>query len=319
MTCQESSLKVIVSVLALILLSLPAKAAEYDQAYAMATAGRGDDAVAQLRSLTGDPRAQALLCIVLLTMDRFDDSVRACEAAVRLQPSDGGYQLSLARAYGSKAEHSGVFTGMKLVGTIRRSFEKAVELEPTSVDAISDLGEFYVSAPGIVGGGTEKAQALVDHLMKLSPARGHRLQAMIAQKSGNNAQAESELHKEIAVKHSPESYVDLANYYAHLKQWQKAADAAQTAIGRDTRHGADVVDAARLLVKMNCELSTAQQAYRDYLAGSNQSIGTPAFKVHALLGELLQKQGDRAGARKEFAAALALVKDYAPARRGAQA
>jgi hypothetical protein len=42
----------------------------------------------------------------------------------------------------------------------------------------------------------------------------------------------------------------------------------------------------------------------------------PAFKAHAQLGELLEKQGDRKGAAGEFRAALALAHNYALARDG---
>src|SRR6187402_804198 len=304
--------------LALVVAQPPTTPGGYEQAQAAARSGRGDEAVTRLLALKNDARAQQLLCTVYVTMERFDEGIRACEAVARANPSSSGAQLLLARAYGAKADHSGTFTGMKLVGKIRGSFEKAVELDPTSIEALSDLGEFYVSAPGIVGGGSDKATALAPRLMKLSPARGHRLLGMIAQKNDNPAVAEAEFQKEIEQKHTPESYVDLANFYAHEKQWEKASATALLAIRRDTRHGADSIDAANLLVKLNRELPAAVQAYRDYLAGSNQTAETPAFKVHTLLGLALAKQGDKPAAQQEFTAALELAHDYPPARKGAQ-
>jgi tetratricopeptide (TPR) repeat protein len=305
-------------ILALVIGQAATASGGFEQARATARSGHGDEAVAQLLALGQDPRALQLLCTVYITMEKFDEGIRACEAAVSANPSSSEAQLLLARAYGAKADHSGAFTGMRLVGKIRGSFEKAVELDSTSVEALSDLGEFYVSAPGIVGGGSDKATLLVDKLMKLSPARGHRLLGMIAQKNNNLPVAEAEFQKEIEQKHSPESYVDLANFYAHQKQWEKASAAALSAIHHDVRHGADSIDAAKLLVKLNRELPAAEQAYRDYLAGSNQTAGTPAFKVHTLLGLALARQGEKAGAQREFAAALELAHDYPPARKGAQ-
>ncbi len=290
----------------------------YEQAQAAARSGHGDEAVRQLLALKNDTRAQQLLCTVYVTLERFDEGIRTCEAVARANPSSSEAQLLLARAYGAKADHSGAFTGMKLVGKIRGSFEKAVELDPTSIDALSDLGEFYVSAPSIVGGGSDKATALVAPLMKLSPARGHRLLGMIAQKNGNLPVAEAEFQKEIEQKHSPESYVDLANFYAHEKQWEKASAAALSAIRHDTRHGADSIDAANLLVKINREIPAAIRSYRDYLAGSNQTAGMPAFKVHTLMGLALAAQDNKGAAQSEFAAALELAHDYPPAQKGAQ-
>jgi tetratricopeptide (TPR) repeat protein len=307
------------SLLFAFLIAAPATApGGFEQARATARSGHGDQAVAELLALGDDTRAQQLLCTVYVTMERFDEGIRTCEAVARANPSSSEAQLFLARAYGAKADHSGTFTGMKLVGKIRGAFEKAVELDPTSIEALSDLGEFYVSAPSIVGGGSDKATVLVDRLMKLSPARGYRLLGMIAQKNNNPTAAETALQKEIEQKHSPEAYVDLANFYAHVQQWDKASAAAVSAIRHDTHHGADSIDAANLLVKMNRELPTAEQACRDYLAGSDQTAEMPAFKVHSLLGLALTKQGNKTAAQTEFGAALELAHDYPPARKGAQ-
>ena len=43
-----------------------------------------------------------------------------------------------------------------------RYFEKAVELDPKNLEAMNDLFEYYLEAPGFLGGGFDKAQALAD-------------------------------------------------------------------------------------------------------------------------------------------------------------
>ena len=40
----------------------------------------------------------------------------------------------------------------------------------------------------------------------------------------------------------------------------------------------------------------------------------PAFKAHYLLGNILEKQGDKQGAAKEYQLALAQAKDFVRAR-----
>ena len=59
-----------------------------------------------------------------------------------------------------------------LAGKVRNEFEAAVRLDPNNVDARSDLGEFYLEAPGIVGGGRDKAEAQTQALAALDPAKG---------------------------------------------------------------------------------------------------------------------------------------------------
>ncbi|HEY9137822.1 MAG TPA: hypothetical protein VIM67_06075, partial [Terriglobus sp.] len=135
--------------------------------------GRVDSAIAAIGNAQGAD-AQSLLCSLYSSIDQHDRAIQACEAAAKAAPNNSTYALELARVYGDKADHSGAFTGMRMVGKIRGSFERAVRLDPSNVEALSDLGQFYVEAPGIAGGGTDKARDLVEKLKPLSPARSHR-------------------------------------------------------------------------------------------------------------------------------------------------
>jgi len=60
----------------------------------------------------------------------------------------------------------------------------------------------------------------------------------------------------------------------------------------------------------------AAQLLRRYLAAPVEE--GPAFKAHDLLGQVLEKQGDRHAAAEEFRAALALSHSYARAREDLQ-
>ncbi len=104
-------------------------------------------------------------------------------AAVANAPSSSANQMWLGRAYGMKASRV-LLTALPLAKKVRISFEKAVQLNGSDIEAMSDLGEFYVGAPGIVGGGLDKAAALADRMQPLSAEKAHRLRALIAQKTG---------------------------------------------------------------------------------------------------------------------------------------
>lgn len=295
-------------------------AASLSDAQQAARQGRADDAlriIAEvLKSSPNDAQSYSLRCVVAGTLERYDDAIAACETAARLAPRNSEYRLQLARAYGTKADHAGPIYGMRTVGKIRGAFEKAVELDPTNVDAMSDLGEFYVEAPGFVGGGTDKAQALVAKLMKLKPSRAHRLLGMIAAKDGDTAEAEREYQQELNLTHGAEAYVDLARFAMQQKNWTKASSYAVDAIRHDSKHAGDAVDAANLLVKMGRNLDAAHASYRAYFNSPAITAGLPPFYVHTLLAESLKKAGDHEGAQKEYGEALKLAPSYQRARRG---
>ena len=285
-------------------------------AKADARVGKVDAAIADLSLAPKTAETHALLCSLYASIEKRDEAVRECEAASAAAPSNSDYALELARAYGAKADHSGALTGLRMVGKIRASFERAVQLDPNSVEALSDLGEFYVEAPGMVGGGTDKARALVTRLQPLSPARANRLAGMIAEKAKDDKTAETEFTAAIAVAHTPEAYVDLAKFYRSIKQPDRAAEQAKLAISRDTHHGPDTLDAAAILLDLKLDPRASQDALNAYLKTPQQGVADYA-RSHVLLGDSLRAAGNTAAAQREYAAALALAHDYEPARKGA--
>ncbi len=124
--------------------------------------GRVDEALTTLRGhisqAPNDAEAHNLLCRAYFTLGDWDRGISACEKAVSLAPDNSAFHLWLGRVYGEKADHSSWMTAAGLAKHVRVEFEAAVQLDPKSVDARSDLAEFYLEAPGIVGGGRDKAE-----------------------------------------------------------------------------------------------------------------------------------------------------------------
>jgi tetratricopeptide (TPR) repeat protein len=193
-----------------------------------------------------------------------------------------------------------------------------VQLDPKNIRALNDLGEFYVAAPGLVGGGLDKAQALAKRMQPQFPSHAHRLLALIAEKKKEDAIAEAEFSNAVAASKSPEAYIDLGHFYQRHHQPDKMADALQSGIATDHRKGPSLVDAASILTDAHRSPELAETLLRAYLSSSAKTDDAPAFKVHVQLGELLAHRGDPAAAHREYAAALALASNYAPARKAMQ-
>src|SRR5450755_3320901 len=183
----------------------PAAAGIDETVPALIASGRVDEALTQLHrqidASPDDPVAHNLLCRAYFSLGEWDHGIAACEKAVALDPENGQYHLWLGRIYGEKADKSGFMTAAGLARKVRDEFEKAVYLNPKSVEARSDLAEFYLEAPGIVGGGRDKAQAQADSLLSLDPARGHWVNARLAEKKKDFPAAEQEYHAAIAASH----------------------------------------------------------------------------------------------------------------------
>ena len=296
--------------------------ADTAQAGLLLQQGRVDEAAASLNAtLAGQPadsRSRQLLCRIYYAQDLANAAIHQCELAVSADPEDSSNQMWLARAYGLEASRANPFTALRLAKKVRAGFERAVQLDPSNVHAMSDLGEYYVAAPAIVGGGLDKAQLLAARMQPDFPAQAHRLLALIAEKRNDNAAAEAEFKAAVAAGHTPEAYIDLGHFYQRRQQKDEMLGALHAAIASDRRKDAALVDAASILTASRTAPELAEDLLRTYLASSAKSDAAPAFKVHLQLGNLLAQNGDAAGARHEYQSALALAPNYAPARRATQ-
>src|SRR5260370_22236701 len=66
-----------------------------------------------------------------------------------------------------------MFSALSLAKKARKEFAKAVDLDEKNFSANQALIEFDCSAPGIAGGGEDKARPEIAKLAALDPAEGH--------------------------------------------------------------------------------------------------------------------------------------------------
>jgi tetratricopeptide (TPR) repeat protein len=292
------------------------------QALQLLNQGRADEASALLNStLAKEPHnapAHQLLCRVDYAQDMGDAAVRQCELATEDDPSSAANFIWLGRAYGLKASQANMLSAFGVAKKVHTAFERAVQVDPTNVQAMSDLGQFYVNAPGIVGGGLDKAQELAPKLMQRSAAKGHRLLGQIAAKKNDLGTAETEFKAAAVAAKTPEAWIDLALFYQQHGQPDKSMAALQSSVEANHQKNAALVDAASILTDLKQQPELAEKWLRDYLGSPAKTDDAPAFKAYVQLGDLLKRQGNLAGAKREYAAALALASKFTPAVKAAQ-
>ncbi len=293
--------------------------AEADAPQDLLAAGRVDQAIQALQvRIHTSPTAESynLLCRAYFSLDNWDAGISACERAVSLDPNNGLYHLWLGRIYGEKADRVSFFSAAGMAKKVRTEFEKAVELNPTSAEARTDLAEFYLEAPGIVGGGKDKARAQAESIAPLNPEMAHWVIGRIAEKNKDNAKAEREYRAAIeATQGGARAWLNLALFYRHLGRLDDMQQALRSMESQPLRPEA-FLDGASVLTRTNRDLPLAERLLRKYLASSSPVEQAPVFKAHALLGEVLEKQGNRQAAAEEYRAALALAHDFGRARDG---
>ena len=281
--------------------------------------GRVDDAIQSLQgkltAAPNDAESYNLMCRAYFSLGNWDRGIPYCEKSVKLAPDNSRYHLWLGRIYGEKADRATWFTAASLAGKVRDQFETAVKLNPDNLDARTDLAEFYLEAPGIVGGGRDKAEAQANALEKLDPAKAHWVRGRIAEKNKELATAEKEYRTAVEVSHgSALSWLNLALFFRSHNRLDEMEDAIRHASATQTGHSEVLVDAAETLNRTGRNFPTAIDLLRRYLSSSSTVEAAPAFKAHYLLGTLLERQGDTQAAAEQYREALALAKSYSAAQ-----
>ena len=302
--------------------SAPAQAPSLTEANAALQAGEADKALVLLaqspQSGPGAAQAQNLLCRVRLTLEQWDAAAAACEQAVHLEAENSDYHLWLGRALGEKASRASFLTAYSLAKRTRAEFEEAVRLNPRNAEALSDLGDFYRQAPGVVGGGIDKAEGIVADLDKVDQARADELRGRIAEQQKDFPAAETEYKKMVtAGAHPASGWSVLAGFYARRQRFDEMESAVRsllTASQHDKHEGVALYDGAGLLLESNRDPALAANLLDNYLAGSSKTEEAPAFVAHLRLARLKAQLGDAAAAERERSAALALAHEYKPAQ-----
>lgn len=280
--------------------------------------GHVDDAVTVLKAKTqanpSDAESFNLLCRAYFLLGKWDPGISACEKAVALQPENSGYHLWLGRIYGEKADKANFLSAAGLAGRLRTEFEKAVQLSPDDVAARSDLAEFYIEAPGIVGGGRDKAEAQARTLATLDPAKSHWVTGRLAEKKHDAAAAESEYRAAVEASHgSAIAWLNLAFFYRRAQRLNDMENAINQAASAQSNQPEVLMEAAATLILTGRNFPAAIQLLRRYLSGSTVEEA-PAFQAHYLLGTVLEKQGEKQAAAQEYRTALALARDFPSAQ-----
>ena len=290
------------------------------QANAALQAGEADKALALLSPLAqpgGEAQAYNLKCRVEYSLEQWDQAAKDCEQAVKLDGRSSDDHLWLSRALGAQASRASFLSAFKLAKRVRAEMEEAVRLDPRSGEALADLGEYYYTAPGVVGGGIDKAEGVAAQLDKIDPNRARELRGHIAEQRKDYGTAEREYKQALAASTHPAfQWMTLAGFYRRRERWtemEAAVRSGQNAAERDKRAAGALYNGASLLIQTKRDPARAAKMLEEYLAGSVKSEDAPAFVAHTWLTRLKQQLGDAAVAGRERAAALALAHEYKPA------
>lgn len=147
----------------------------------------------------------------------------AFQRAIAVDSGNSEYVHWLGRTFGRRAETSNFFSAPMYASKARQYFERAVALDAANDEALNDLFDYYLQAPGFLGGGYEKAEELAKRIAQRDEAEGHFAQAQLADKRKQFDSAEEQLRR--AMELAPRQVgrvLDLAKYQAKRGRYRES-------------------------------------------------------------------------------------------------
>ena len=299
---------------------LAASSQKAEEGIKLYEAGRHADARAMLeaafREDPKDARAAGYLGRVLLATDELEAAVDRLEKAVALDPKSSELALWLGRAYGTQAIRANFLKQVSLAGKVKKAFEKAVELDDSNLDARFSLIDYYLQAPGIMGGSVEKAREQAAEIARRDTMKGYRATGRIAEyeKKFDVALAAYErAGTEFPAKREP--FFWIAGSYSRQKQYGKAFDTMERLQAEQPAEKPLACFQIGVFSAVSGErLERGEECLKLYLQREPKSDEPSLASAHYRLGQLYEKKGNREQAKREYSAALSLNPSHRDAR-----
>jgi len=211
------------------------------------------------------------------------------EKAVALEPGNSDYALWLGRAWGRRAE---TFEPVYRSGTRFQSAAISGEIRSANtmnLEAQSDLFEYYLEAPGFLGGGLDRAEATAAQIGKINAAEGQWAQAKLAEKRKEAGSAEEHLRR--AVELAPQQVgklLELARFLVKQGRFQEAEQSFDHAEKITPNNPRVMFSRAETYVKAHRNLDVAKDLLKRYM---NEPLGPDDAPKSEAAKLLKQAQG----------------------------
>lgn len=235
-----------------------------------------------------------------------DRAIELAEAWAEREPQNAQAFLWLGRVYGRQALEASVFTKLSWAGKCREAWETAVQLDGSNIDARFDLLGYYLQAPGVAGGGRDKAEATLPEIDAIHPSYGQLARGQMAAADKDLAAARG--HFEAAVAADPASIrarTALANLHLREQRNAEARAVWQQALQLKANDVYAIYQLGRLAALTGEELEAGLQQLDQFLAVEDKPSDLSVEGAYWRRGQILAKLGrtDEARAALQLASA----------------
>lgn len=239
------------------------------------------------------PEVNFLLCKVYLGLDDHNSAIKYGEKAIKLDDSKSEYHLWLGSAYGVQAQKGSKLKALFRAKKVKSEFEKAVELDSANLEARFGLIQYYVMAPGIMGGDKKEAKKQAEIIEKMDPLYGAYSWVLFWQKEKDFDKAETYLRKAVELDTSSNysATYQLGFFLQQQKRYHEAAEVYEKLHNQHPDQTTALYQIGRTYLFAKDSLNKAERCFKQYLQIKPKKGDPDWAAAHWRLGMVYDLQG----------------------------
>ncbi len=259
--------------------------------------------------------AQYYLGRIAFAQKEYDAAADYFEEAAEANDKNADYFNWLGNTYGTIAGDANPLRQGMLAPKMKSAWEKAIALDSKNLDARISLIQYYLQAPGIMGGSVEKAKEVAAQVLKLKPSEGHRQLGSIYLNEKKTAEAEKEFI--LMAKADPAYVGGLANFYTSQKQYDKAFQLFEEVILKNPNDFLSIYQYGRTSAVSGQRLEKGEEYLKKYLTTYTPKQNEPSHAgANMRLAQIYEKKGNKKEAKRLYELAVKADNNLKEAKEG---
>ncbi len=235
---------------------------------------------------------------------KWDGAIENYELLVEMDDFSANYHFKYGGAKGMKALEVSKLRALGLIGDVKRSFNRAAELDPTHIEVRWAMVELYMQLPGIIGGSYKKSMKYANELENLSKVDGYLAKGYIYEYDDEPEKAEEYYKKAIQVGGSVTCYEKLTDLYVKENKPSKAIANLEESHKKHQRNGMHY-QIGKVAADYNIQLDKGEKCLNTYIANYTAKDGVPVCWAYYRLSQISKHRGDKQKALEWINKALA--------------
>jgi len=243
-----------------------------------------------------DADAHYYLALSFMGQRNLDDAEDEIDEAIDLNEHVSKYHIARGNILGLQTMNANPVSQAFLAPKVKNAYLRGSELDPNNIEARQALYNYYVMAPGIMGGSEEKAFEQANAIVKLNPFRGYMMLANFHMRVNKDTiEAEKQIKKAISAEpERGDGYKQLGYHYLNRKRFQDAYIQMQKFIDAEPKNP-DSYDSYGDVFKAEKKYDQAIEKYHRALSVDK----TFSASIYSL-AECYELKGQRQKAKETF-------------------